>query len=455
MQQTSQLWKTLLADANTVREVKVEINGVAYPQSHIYSMSITGSLYKAPTIGNANAREIDLEIIPQGETIPTMAKIVPYVRLVNGSSVSEWLKKGEFFIDTRNTDYSSGTMTIHGFDAMLKADRYMMYVFDKMLAQSRIRYDCPSVVNAIADYMGVDVDGRTTLSAELSVESAFEPTEKGGVLLPNNTRSYTMRAVLGFIAAMHGGNWTIAENGKLRLCPFIPDGYAAYEVIGDENGDAISIGGILISTLAVTATQSDGSDGITLATEKQYESSDSYKPWTGVYFSKNGEKVATAGDGFLYPDFEQYINGRVMSVECPCGTDVSANLALGNIRNMSYSPYTANGAVIDPAAELNDMVVKDGAESVAAQIDWTFDSLFSADVAAPSAEDIKHEFPQDTPVSQSVRAAIDDTVSTAIATDALQIQIVQTLPEGHETQNVLWVIPDDVVGHAGGNVVFH
>lgn len=455
MQQTSALWKTLVADPNTTREVKAEINGVTYNESHIYNMSITGSLYQAPTIGKANAREIEMQIIPQGETIPTMAKVVPYVRLVNGNQTSEWLKKGEFFIDTRSVDSASGTMTIHGYDAMLKADRYISYVFSAMLANGGIRYDCPSMVNAIANYMGVEVDGRTTLSTELSVESAFSPSDYDGILLPNNTKSYTMRDVLGFIAAMHGGNWTIADNGKLWLCPFLPVGYSAYEVIGDENGDAISIGGVLISTLAVS--QSSGGEASPIAlggAAKSYDSTTAYKPWTGVYFSKNGEEVACAGDGILYPNYAEYVNGRVMAVECPCATEEAASLALGNIRNMSYAPYTATGAIIDPAAELGDLVTKDGAESVAARLDWTFDSLFSADIAAPSAEDIDHEFPHDTPVSQSVRAAIDDTVSTAIATETISIQIVQTLPEDHATQNVLWVIPEDG-GFAGGNVVFH
>ena len=82
--------------------------------------------------------------------------------------------------------------------------------------------------NIIADIMGVEIDARTVLNSAYTVD------------YPAN--DYTLRDVLRFIAAAHGGNWIMSDVGKLRL---IKLGELADETnyLIDESGDWITFGG--------------------------------------------------------------------------------------------------------------------------------------------------------------------------------------------------------------------
>ena len=178
------------------------------------------------------SRQIDIMIKPKG-TIPRMAEIKLETRLVlkdfvtgEITSTSEWLPKGTFYIDTRQTDKVSGALIIHGYDAMLKAEQ--------MLLTETTEDDWPKpmdeVVEEIAKRMGVKVDSRTVISHTMMVGYPLE---------------YTMREVLGYIAAAHCGNWIITDAGELRLITLncIPP-ETSYLV--DEDGYAITFGGVRI-----------------------------------------------------------------------------------------------------------------------------------------------------------------------------------------------------------------
>lgn len=64
MQETSQLYKDLLADPNHTMETKLVISGVTYDQSKIYSVNtITKAFDNAPTIGGVYAATLDFRIL--------------------------------------------------------------------------------------------------------------------------------------------------------------------------------------------------------------------------------------------------------------------------------------------------------------------------------------------------------------------------------------------------------
>lgn len=195
---------------------------------------VKGSLFvgSKPSVGGCVSRQIDIMIKPKG-TIPRMAEIKLETRLVlkdfvtgEITSTSEWIPKGTFYIDTRETDKVTGVMTIHGYDAMLKAEQ--------MLLTETTEDDWPKpmdeVVEEIAKRMGVTVDSRTVISHTMMVGYPLE---------------YTMREVLGYIAAAHCGNWIITDAGELRLIALncIPP-ETSYLV--DEDGYAITFGGVRI-----------------------------------------------------------------------------------------------------------------------------------------------------------------------------------------------------------------
>ena len=182
-------------------ESKVTIAGVEYSEENIFALSTKSALFAtgAASIGGCVAKEVDLIVIPQGD-IPRMAEVVVYVRPVADGIKTEWLQKGVFYIDTRSADKTTGLLTIHGYDAMLKAEQTYLQEGDAG-TWPRIM---SSVVADIARRMGVSVDSRTVLNG------AFKVGYPG---------DYTMREILGYVATAHGGNWIITDVGALRLIP--------------------------------------------------------------------------------------------------------------------------------------------------------------------------------------------------------------------------------------------
>ena len=205
MHAVSDLFNQIFENPGHWTEVKLDIAGQEYTQSNIISVSISGGVFDSPGIGNVNARQIDMEIIPIG-TIPRQAKIQVFARVCVDNFQSEWIPKGVFFFSTRELDKVSGILTVTGYDAMLKAENVWLnedYVYDNWPMPQE------TAVADIAQRMGIEVDSRTVLSDDFPVEY---PVDEDGDL--------TMREALSFIAVSDAGNWIITDEGKLRLIRF-------------------------------------------------------------------------------------------------------------------------------------------------------------------------------------------------------------------------------------------
>lgn len=230
MQTTSELYQQLLSSRDHVKQIRVAIEGVCYGENIVVSLSTSAELYKdnTPGVGNCISREIDLELLSPGK-IPRMAEIRPEVRLVLGMQTSEWLPKGVFYIDTRQLDAQSGLLSIHGYDAMLKAEQTYLQDGDA----GEWPRPMPDVVADIARRMGVSIDARTVINPAYMVG------------YPNDL---TMREILGYIAAVHAGNWIITDAGELYLVPLYNPAtdYANLGYLAAEDGSAITFGGVRI-----------------------------------------------------------------------------------------------------------------------------------------------------------------------------------------------------------------
>lgn len=223
MQTTSAPYKRLLADPNHKKEVKASIAGVEYGQDDIRSCAVSHGLFSEISVGQCISGELDLIIQPKGE-IPRMARIDLFIRLTLGDEVSEWIPKGIYFIDTRGTDEAGGQMTIHGYDAMMKTE--IVWTPAQALV---FPMTMPDAVREITNLIGVAVDGRTILNAVYTID------------YPAN--DYTLREVLGYIAAAHAGNWTMTDKGKLLLVPLLSTPPETSFLV-DEAGDALLFGGV-------------------------------------------------------------------------------------------------------------------------------------------------------------------------------------------------------------------
>lgn len=232
MHTVSDLWRQMLADPAHAVEAKLKIAGVEYGEDKIVrkSLMVYGGLYSTFGIGNCCARQIEFEIYPQG-TIPRQAKIEVFARLVLGEQASEWIPKGVFFFSTRKTDRVTGVLSVHGYDAMLKAEETWL---DSSYDTDTWPMPAATAVNDIATRMGVAVDSRTALDAAFPMQY---PVDDDGDM--------TMREALGRIAVANAGNWIITDEGKLLLVGLnsIPK---ETNYLVTENGNAITFGGVRI-----------------------------------------------------------------------------------------------------------------------------------------------------------------------------------------------------------------
>ena len=360
MQPTSDLYKAILQNPNHAKEIKLNIAGVEYGMGDIVSCSTSGGIFSQPGIGNCTARQIQLEIFPLGE-IPRQAQIQIFVRLVLSEQISEWIPKGVFFISTREKNKLTGALKITGYDAMLKTEQTWLtadYATDMWpMPQS-------DAVADIASRIGVDIDSRTVLSADYPVEY---PTGENGDL--------TMREVLGYIAVSNAGNWSITDEGKLRLI-----GYADTPAEDDKEATNKTNLGNNVSSL-------DYGEKVSRISR--------------INLVVDSENMYTAGDD----------TGRTLEVACSWGTQAMANSILAKVSGVDYQPYAAADALLDPAAEIGDGVSIAGIYSVIATSAITLDKMCEADISAPYMDEIDDEYPYKTPEQRRAERQLAQTRS--------------------------------------------
>lgn len=280
MQNTSALYRQLYALQNHWFETKVNINGVDYHEGQLFAVSTSSQLFaRNPEVGKAVAGEINVTLINPADDIPIMAVVRPYVRvcgyivaaeqprvmggivyLTDASSIdgediatldgaainsdivyypnitelqeSEWLPKGVYYIDTRQTSHNDDGVTLmelHGYDAMLMAEQYWG---DDMMPSGGWPDDGLTdiqVAQMIADKIGVEVDSRTAIDMD------------GGYKIPMPI-GYTLREVLGYLAAPYLGCFIMTEQGKLRMVSIL-DLPPETNYLIDNAGYAITFGG--------------------------------------------------------------------------------------------------------------------------------------------------------------------------------------------------------------------
>lgn len=236
MQPTSETYKALLA-AGAPKEYRALIYRASssyniYNNTRIVSATTRAAMLDSKlTIGNCIAKELHLVLrnISGMPTIPRMAQIRMQFRLNDGATQSEWLPKGTFFIDTRDESYG-GVLTIDAFDPMLTAEQ----PFTQPGNQGQWPRSDITVVNQIASRIGVAVDARTTAIIVNNYQIPYPGYGDG---------AYTCREILGYIGTMYGGNWIITDENKLRLIILgdIPAGDT--NLLVDQVGDYITIGG--------------------------------------------------------------------------------------------------------------------------------------------------------------------------------------------------------------------
>lgn len=417
MQTVSSTWKRIFAQAHHGTEVKAVINGVTYGMDKVYSVSQERRVFagNSPTIGDCYASTLEISIIPAAR-IPRMAAIGLSTRLVSedGTEHSEWIAAGTYFIDTRSKAQDGEQQKFTAYDSMLKANQ-------PYLANSEIDEwpaDENDVVNEIAALMGVTVDERTVLA---------------GYDVDYPAQDWTMREVLGWIAAANCGNWIITPANELYLVPLNTD--TSY--LGASSSSAILFGdsliilstgydydqardvlaendttGILFGDSLIVANPVGGGSAEYLGGEGQNIRRNArgmhnlglLQAFTGVklWFDRENSYVDQTEEveGETTTEKVEVENaytagtedGRVLEADCPWATQAMCNAILTKIEGYCYQGAVVDYAEITPAAELGDTVVCDGVAFNLAQASVTFDGAYAPTISAPADEEVDYEY---------------------------------------------------------------
>ena len=379
MIETSALYKSIVAGPHEF-EWKVKINTATYYDTQIVRNANSDCAPRisrqtfpsgSPSIGNCLSSEFSVTLLEPSYNIPRIGSVKPYFRAVPASGEpSEWIQAGEFFIDMRRYDIETKTTTLTCYDAMLKAEGQGGNSYYDLTRIVTWPASASSVVSDIASIIGVSVDSRTAL------QSGFMVDDPGDL---------TMREVLGYIAAEHCGNWVITAEGMLRLIP----------LCGDDT-DTIPLG----------------------LSADSMEVMPALREWTKVTLSKDREIYYTAGDD----------SGIAITAEDPWATQAKANYAITVVDGISYQPFSASNAFVDPAVELGDEITFTNGNNTLTSNVWSIDLIcdeFSIPtVGAPGGDEYSHEYPYIPLVRRRVRRveeeveeledSIEETVDTEV-----------------------------------------
>lgn len=121
--------------------------------------------------------------------------------------------------------------------------------------------------------------------------------------------------------------------------------------------------------------------------------------YSSVTAAKTGDTVTVSkitNDGEQTVTAELTRSGRAFEVDCPLvkpsQRQTVANALLAKVYGFSYQPYEADGALLNPAAELGDAITAFGVYGGLYKQNLTFGRLMVSSIGAPAEEEIDSEF---------------------------------------------------------------
>lgn len=148
-------------------------------------------------------------------------------------------------------------------------------------------------------------------------------------------------------------------------------------------------------------------------------------------------------------------SGRTLTTVNPFGTEAMAKNILNLIKGYKYKPYTAESAILDPAAELGDGVTVAQSYSGIYSMETFFGGKYRATISAPADEELDHEYPyksseqrQITRKFQSVRAEFK------IQADKIAAEVSKTKDDVTKLESQLSIQADKIsakVSKSGGD----
>lgn len=142
-----------------------------------------------------------------------------------------------------------------------------------------------------------------------------------------------------------------------------------------------------------------------------FDESPSFLPYGKVIIHQPNDADVTA----TLPNYSESTH-RTFEYESPLDgcTYSDAYYILQAIGGYAYKPFSASGALLDPAAQLGDVVSCNGISSILGRIDTNFDTLCAADVSAPQSEEINHEFNYETKDERDLESGLSNKLTNGM-----------------------------------------
>lgn len=143
--------------------------------------------------------------------------------------------------------------------------------------------------------------------------------------------------------------------------------------------------------------------------------SPTFQTYSRVIIHINDEQAIEVGNN----------TGRTLEIDNPFGTQQMAQDLLNRLNGYQYQPYTADGALLNPASEIGDTISASTAYGMIFTRNKQFGRLMKTDISAPCDEEINHEYAFETPeerkfarVTGEMRASIiltQDAITSEVA----------------------------------------
>ena len=174
------------------------------------------------------------------------------------------------------------------------------------------------------------------------------------------------------------------------------------------------------------------SDVVRLASRlTNLEVSPQFEAYSKVIIHVSDDTVIEVGDD----------TGRTLEFDNPFATQEMAQKILSSLTGYQYQPYQADGALLDPAAEIGDAANMRGNYGGIYTRSKEFGRLMKADISAPSDEEINHEYAFESPQERKFSRQINDVkASLIIANDRIDASVSKT---GGDNSTFGWSLTSD------------
>ena len=328
MHQTSELYKEIVADRFHKVECKLLIDGVEYGENALVSVETENNLFaeEAPSCGNAVSGTITAKLRTPNTIIRTKAKIELFARVSSGDLVSEWIPKGVYFLDTREKQKTKNgedtIIVLDGFDAILMGEQEYI----------------PS-----GDWPKSDAEVIEEMCWILGVECVWRPDKNFPIQKPIG---YSVREIIGYIAAMYGGSVNMDDSGKLKFVGLRQN----------QNGHEVVFSGLSVG--------------------------DKLAPITKVTLHKMDGNKFTAGDD----------SGRTLNVDSPWASQEVADYILKVVAGYEYQPFTATNVIVDPSVEIGDVLNFGGAGKCCFHQNTVYGKSLVSTMGAMEEKELDHDY---------------------------------------------------------------